>query len=195
MLWVLAAVLWTLMVVVQVRRANPLGWLDLRVYRDSVHQFVDGRPLYDIAVTEVGLPFTYPPVAIFLLAPLAWLPFPVAAGDPARAQRGRCAGRPAGRACSRCPAAVRRWRWRPRSAVAALFLRAGLVGAQLRPGRPAAHRRGHGGHARRARAGSAACLTGLLAAVKLTPLVFLLLLVLRRDWRAAAAGARPRSCC
>jgi hypothetical protein len=78
-LWAVAAIAWALMVLVQIRRANPLGWLDLRVYRDSVHQFVGGRPLYDIKVTEVGLPFTYPPIAIYLLAPLAWLPFAVSA--------------------------------------------------------------------------------------------------------------------
>jgi hypothetical protein len=66
---------------VQVRRANPLGWLDLRVYRDSFHEYVGARPLYALRVTEADLPFTYPPVAILVLAPLAWLPFPLSAAS------------------------------------------------------------------------------------------------------------------
>jgi alpha-1,2-mannosyltransferase len=183
-LWVLAAVLWTVMVVIQIRRANPLGWLDLRVYRDSVHQFVDGRPLYDIKVTEFGLPFTYPPVAIFLLAPLAWLPFPVAAGTllvlSGLALLAACwaclqplsGGRPtlalaaavAGGALFLEPV----WSALNFGQVDLLLMAAVTVDMLVVPLR------------------FRGILTGLLAAVKLTPLVFVLLLVLRRDWRSVA---------
>ena len=182
LLWVLAAVLWTCMVVVQIRRGNPLGWLDLRVYRDSVHQFGDGRPLYDITVTEVGLPFTYPPIAIFVLAPLAWLPFPLAAGTllvlsgiAVLATCWACLQPLAGGLPTLALAAA--------VAGGALFLEP--VWSALNYGQvdlllvaavtldmlvvPARFR---------------GVLTGVLAAVKLTPLVFLLLLVLRRDRRA-----------
>ncbi len=184
LLWVLAAVLWTLMVVVQIRRADVLGWLDLRVYRDSVHQFFDGRPLYDINVTEVGLPFTYPPVAIFVLAPLAWLPFPAAAtsllvlsGLALLVTCWAClqplsGGRPtlalaaavAGGALFLEPV----WSALNYGQVDLLLVAAVSVDMLVVPAR------------------FRGVLTGLLAAVKLTPLVFLLLLGLRRDWRSMA---------
>jgi alpha-1,2-mannosyltransferase len=184
LLWVVAAVLWAAMVVVQVRRAGPGGWLDLRVYRDSFHAWVGGQPLYDVRVTEADLPFTYPPVAILLLAPLAWLPFPVSAATllvlSGAAMLVTCwaALQPlsGGRPTLALAAAV---------GGAALFLQP--VWSVLNYGQvdllltaavtvdllvvPRPYR---------------GVLSGLLAAVKLTPLVFLLLLALRRDWRSAA---------
>jgi alpha-1,2-mannosyltransferase len=182
LLWAVAAVLWTLMVVIQIRRANPLGWLDLRVYRDSVHQFFDGRPLYDIHVTEVRLPFTYPPVAIYLLAPLAWLPFPVAAGGLLVANgllllatcwaclRTLSGGRPVlGAAAALAGAALFLepvWSTLNFGQVDLLLMAAVTLDVLVVPAR------------------FRGILTGLLAAVKLTPLVFLLLFVLRRDWGA-----------
>ena len=183
-LWVLAAVLWALMVVIQIRRANPLGWLDLRVYRDSVHQFFDGRPLYDISVTEVGLPFTYPPVAVFLLAPLAWLPFPVAAGTLLVVN-----GAVLLATCWACLQPLSGGR--PTLALAAATAGAALflepVWSALNFGQvdlllTAAVTLDMLVIPQRFRG----LLTGVLAAVKLTPLVFVLLLVLRRDWRSTA---------
>ncbi|HZQ34142.1 MAG TPA: glycosyltransferase family 87 protein, partial [Mycobacterium sp.] len=51
---------------------------DVDVYRMGAHSWLDGRPLYsDSALfhTRIGmdLPFTYPPLAVVVLCPLAWL--------------------------------------------------------------------------------------------------------------------------
>jgi alpha-1,2-mannosyltransferase len=183
LLWVVAAVLWAAMVAVQVRRAGPDGWLDLRVYRDSFHAWVDGQPLYDVRVTEASLPFTYPPIAILLLAPLAWLPLPLAAATllvlSGAAMLLTCWA-------SLQPLADGRPTLALAAAVggAALFLQP--VWSVLNYGQvdllltaavtvdllvvPRPYR---------------GVLSGLLAAVKLTPLVFVLLLALRKDWGSA----------
>jgi alpha-1,2-mannosyltransferase len=47
---------------------------DLRVYLEAVHAVRSGTPLYSFVATN-GYPFTYPPVALALLWPLADLPF------------------------------------------------------------------------------------------------------------------------
>jgi alpha-1,2-mannosyltransferase len=183
-LWVLAAVLWAAMVAVQVRRAGSGGWLDLRVYRDSFHAWVGGRPLYDVRVTEADLPFTYPPDAILVLAPLAWLPFPLSAATllvlSGAAMLLTCWA-------SLQPLSGGRPTWAMAAAVggAALFLQPVwsvlnygqvdlLLTAAVTVDLLVVPHRYRG------------VLTGLLAAVKLTPLVFLLLLALRRDWASAA---------
>jgi alpha-1,2-mannosyltransferase len=171
------------MALVQVRRANPDGWLDLRVYRDAFHAFTGGQRLYDVRVTEAHLPFTYPPMAIAVLAPLAWLPFPLSAATllvlSGAAMLLACWASlqplSGGRPTLALAAAV---------GGAALFLQPvwsvlnyGQVDLLLTAGVtvdllvvPSRFR---------------GVLTGLLAAVKLTPLVFLLLLALRRDWASA----------
>ena len=51
--------------------------LDLKVYRDSVNSWRSGRNPYLRAFTQSGLSFTYPPFALLVLSPLAWAPFPV----------------------------------------------------------------------------------------------------------------------
>ena len=184
MLWGVAAVLWAAMVAVQIRRAGPGGWLDLRVYRDSFHAWAGGQPLYDVRVTEADLPFTYPPVAILVLAPLAWLPFPVSASillvlsgaamlltcwaslQPLRGGRPTLAfaAAVAGAALFLQPV----WSVLNYGQVDLVLTAAVTVDLLVVPSRY----RG--------------VLTGLLAAIKLTPLVFLLLLALRRDWASAA---------
>ncbi len=55
--------------------------IDLDVYRIGSEQWLHGRGLYgSLPVTSAGLPlpFTYPPVAAVVLAPLALVPYPVA---------------------------------------------------------------------------------------------------------------------
>jgi alpha-1,2-mannosyltransferase len=57
--------------------------IDIEVYRMGGQAWLDGRPLYTDAATfhtQVGLdlPFTYPPLAAIAFAPFAWMPFPVA---------------------------------------------------------------------------------------------------------------------
>jgi alpha-1,2-mannosyltransferase len=56
------------------------GFIDLDVYRFGGTALVDGVGLYDGADPETGLPFTYPPVAALLMAPLAEVPQVVLAG-------------------------------------------------------------------------------------------------------------------
>jgi alpha-1,2-mannosyltransferase len=52
--------------------------LDLKVYRDSVSFWRSGKNPYFATFTEKRLPFTYPPFALLALSPLAWLSFPIA---------------------------------------------------------------------------------------------------------------------
>ncbi|NLU82897.1 glycosyltransferase 87 family protein [Rhodococcus sp. HNM0569] len=55
--------------------------LDLDVYRIGGSALVDGTPLYgELPLTRSGvpLPFTYPPLAAVVFAPLAFVPLPVA---------------------------------------------------------------------------------------------------------------------
>ena len=57
--------------------------IDIEVYRMGGRAWLDGRPLYagDTTFhTQIGLdlPFTYPPLAAILFSPFAWLPFPAA---------------------------------------------------------------------------------------------------------------------
>ena len=57
--------------------------IDIEVYRMGGQAWLDGRPLYSDGVTfptaiGLGLPFTYPPLAAIAFAPFAWLSLPVA---------------------------------------------------------------------------------------------------------------------
>ena len=51
--------------------------LDLAVYRDSVRSWESGYNLYAQTFTIHRLSFTYPPFALVALAPIDWLPFSV----------------------------------------------------------------------------------------------------------------------
>lgn len=55
------------------------GFIDLDVYRFGGAALLDGAPLYAGADPATGLPFTYPPFAAALMAPLAPLPPPLLA--------------------------------------------------------------------------------------------------------------------
>ena len=52
--------------------------LDLRVYRDSVSFWRSGGNPYLTTFTQSRLPFTYPPFALLALSPLTWVSFPIA---------------------------------------------------------------------------------------------------------------------
>lgn len=56
------------------------GFIDLDVYRYGGASLVDGVPLYVGLDPATGLPFTYPPFAAALMAPLALVPSVVLAG-------------------------------------------------------------------------------------------------------------------
>lgn len=51
--------------------------LDLRVYRDSARAWVDGHNPYALTFTRSQLPFTYPPFALVVLTSLTWASFVV----------------------------------------------------------------------------------------------------------------------
>lgn len=49
--------------------------LDLQVYRDAIIAWRAGKNPYLLSFTHSRLYFTYPPAALIILAPLAWAPF------------------------------------------------------------------------------------------------------------------------
>ena len=57
---------------VRYQRVSPGTGLDLGIYRQAVGAFLAGRDVYDLTFTA-GLPYTYPPVTLPLLTPLAAL--------------------------------------------------------------------------------------------------------------------------
>jgi alpha-1,2-mannosyltransferase len=62
---------------------EPIYRLDIDVYRMGGRAWLDGTPLYADSTefqTQAGidLPFTYPPLAAVAFAPFAWLPLPAA---------------------------------------------------------------------------------------------------------------------
>jgi alpha-1,2-mannosyltransferase len=50
------------------------GFFDLHVYRGAVRWWLQGEPLYAFELDPGGKGFTYPPFAAALLVPLTWLP-------------------------------------------------------------------------------------------------------------------------
>ncbi|SHF64682.1 glycosyltransferase 87 family protein [Geodermatophilus nigrescens] len=54
-------------------------FFDLRVYRGAVAWWLDGQPLYDFTYGRSPYGFTYPPFAALLVLPMALLPYPVVA--------------------------------------------------------------------------------------------------------------------
>jgi alpha-1,2-mannosyltransferase len=64
----------TIAVLVGVGFAIALDPLDLAVYRYGGRSLLDGTPLYAGSDPATGYPFTYPPVAALLFIPLALLP-------------------------------------------------------------------------------------------------------------------------
>ncbi|HSU11418.1 MAG TPA: glycosyltransferase 87 family protein [Pseudonocardia sp.] len=73
----LGAFLTSLAFYVQYQRDYPASGLDLGIYRQGAQAFLDGLQVYDLRFT-LDLPYTYPPVTLPLLAPLAGLDMPLA---------------------------------------------------------------------------------------------------------------------
>jgi alpha-1,2-mannosyltransferase len=167
------------------------GFFDLRVYRGAVQWWLSGEPLYSFELGHSGYGFTYPPFAAVALGPLALLSAPVAAGLLAAvslavvvavtwrmlAPVARRAGRSSGVALALVlPGVLMMDPVRETLSFGQVnLLLMGLVLADV-----LALRRGW----RWAGAG-----TGLAAAIKLTPAIFVLYFVLTRRWRAAAVAA------
>jgi alpha-1,2-mannosyltransferase len=51
--------------------------LDLKVYRDAVNSWRSGKSPYLATFTRSRLAFTYPPFALLVLSPLTWASFPI----------------------------------------------------------------------------------------------------------------------
>ncbi|GAA4791487.1 glycosyltransferase 87 family protein [Streptomyces ziwulingensis] len=166
-------------------------WFDLRVYHGAVDHWIHrGGQLYDYRVPGTVYGFTYPPFAALAMLPMALLGLGTAIGvalllnaaalvvilRALRAPAGRRFGW-YGRALTLCALAL----FEPlRDTVSfgqvnLLLLALVLADARLLAGRPA-------------RAKWAGVGIGVAAAVKLTPALFIGLLLLARRWRAAATA-------
>jgi alpha-1,2-mannosyltransferase len=162
--------------------------IDLEVYRAGGQHVLDGQPLY-LGGVLLDLPFVYPPVAAVLFAPLALLPMPVLKVlwtalelvllTYVARRCARAVGVPAG---SRTVAAVvllvavATWLDPVRTTLYLGQINIVLLAVVLLDllGRPDSRWRGVG--------------LGLAAAIKLTPLLFVVYLLLRRRYRAAATA-------
>jgi alpha-1,2-mannosyltransferase len=77
--WIAAGVLATAGGIALMIGAARHGMIDLRVYRMGGSVLLDGDSLYDAHLPDTGLPFTYPPFAAIAMIPLALLPWWLAA--------------------------------------------------------------------------------------------------------------------
>ncbi|SDC41373.1 alpha-1,2-mannosyltransferase [Geodermatophilus telluris] len=166
-------------------------FFDLRVYRGAVASWLEGRPLYDYTYGRSPYGFTYPPFAALLVAPMAVLPYAAVATGHTLLNLAVLAGLAWWLVT---PLARRHGRPLPFAWLAALpvlfvlepvretigFGQVNLLLAALVLADVAALRRG----SRWAGVG-----TGLAAAVKLTPGLFVVYLLLTGRRRAAGVAA------
>jgi alpha-1,2-mannosyltransferase len=161
--------------------------LDLRIYRAAGAAFFAGKDVYALHFTSYRLSFTYPPFALLVLSPLSWVPVHLV---EALWWVADCA-------ClvyivHFCVTTVARSRfphpWRlallltPCLALALEPLRRNTTYGQINVllfllvivDLTSVRARGRGG------------LVGIAAAIKLTPMIFIIVFILRRDWRAVA---------
>jgi alpha-1,2-mannosyltransferase len=186
--WITAAVLAVVLGVVEMINAQRHGMIDLRVYRMGGTVLLHGESLYDAQLPDFGLPFTYPPFAAIAMIPLAVLPW-IVARVVWTAISVLCLAQIWRVALYHEWPALRRWS-RPRRA--ALLIGITVLSVPLEPvretllfaqinlvltamiltdlaGRP--HNRWAG------------ALVGVATALKLTPVLFMALLVVTRQWR------------
>ncbi|WP_430783134.1 glycosyltransferase 87 family protein [Actinoplanes sp. G11-F43] len=74
-LWVVAAVVAAVQIWGGLFRTSGASLADLRVYLGSLDTLYAGGSLYDFAAPGTGAPFTYPPFAALVFAPLPLMPF------------------------------------------------------------------------------------------------------------------------
>jgi alpha-1,2-mannosyltransferase len=180
-------------VVVSIWRESPPAFGDLDVYRLGVRTWWHGGDLYGVLpVTIAGnhLPFIYPPFAVLVLGPITMLPWSVSAGVmlvvslaalvgvvglslhnvwPGAAPRTVVAGGGVVVALSMALEPVRDTLWFGQVNLLLML----LVALDCLPARTRWPR---------------GLLVGIAAAVKLTPAVFVLYFLLRKDYRAAATA-------
>ena len=164
--------------------------IDLGVYRLGGQTWLHGGDLYRQVLVLPGLrlPFTYPPIAAIVLAPLALLPM-TAAGTVLTVASVALAAVVLGVFLRRLagPAAGSVWTvvWLLPAALLLEPVRSTLAYGQVNIVLMALVTLDCLTPAPRWPRGA---LTGLAAAVKLTPVAFVLFFLLRRDWRAAAVA-------
>jgi alpha-1,2-mannosyltransferase len=180
--------------IVIVLMATTFGghYLDLEVYRLGVHAWLSGRDLYGVLpVTSAGvvLPFIYPPFAALLMVPVtvsSWVFAAVAVFAASLLSlaitiylvlrrlwpEGELSGALAGTSALLVPCLALEPVWQTFSFGQINLILMAMVTADCLMPRTRWPR---------------GVLIGLAAAIKLTPAVFLLYLLLRRDYRAAAA--------
>lgn len=167
-------------------------FLDLRVYMGSAHEVLVGRDPYNYAFTFVKLYATYPPFALAILSPLSLVPVHAMVYLWSLASLACLALLLSLGLKELGPAAWQAMERRWRALVCLLLALAAVIVVQ-----PVRSNFGFGqiniflitmgaADVLRRRGRSRGVLIGLAAAVKFTPLVFVVLLVLERDWRSAA---------
>lgn len=186
---------WIVLLAYLVHLASPLQVTDFQVYREAVGFWLSGGDLYDYVMLAPGglrLPFTYPPFAAILMVPTTWLPlawgWTVSVGVQLACLLGlvvllaRRSGALAGLGRAEAITVVLAG-WLALAAsgsslhgialgqVSQILIAVVVVDIAVVPPRW----RG--------------LLTGLAAAIKLTPGVFLLYFLLTKQWRAAANAA------
>lgn len=181
------------------RTAGTLG--DLAIYREAIQYAATGGSLYDYVYehpTVHGMGFTYPPFAVLVLSPLTWFPLGLTEGGWIVATFLVATSL----ACLVVSRAVEGGTWLGAAPPQARVVGASLVSATLLVLTfPFLHNLavgqlslvivalclvdGSGLVPRRWRG----ALTGVAAAVKLTPLIFIPYFLLTRQWRAAAWSA------
>src|SRR3954467_5487956 len=170
----------------------PWHFFDLLVYRGAVQWWMNGEPLYSFVRGDTGYGFTYPPFAGLVLAPPALGPWRVQAVLLTAASVAVVVV-----STARFVAPVARRAGRRPAVAGTLAVAVALLMAPVREtlsfgqinlllvalvlADVVAIRRGW----RWAGAG-----TGLAAAIKLTPAIFVLYFLLTRRWRAAAPPCR-----
>jgi alpha-1,2-mannosyltransferase len=166
------------------------------VYRDGIRSWESGNSPYLGTFTDRRLAFTYPPSALVILSPLAWLPFGLTQSLLWIASIGAAAGAIA-LVIRDTGVELTRYRWLLAigwSCIAVLALEP--VRSDMDYGQVElllmflivadillVPRRYRG------------ILIGLTAAVKLTPLVFIIYLVAARDFKSVARAAASFFCC
>ncbi|GLW71831.1 membrane protein [Kitasatospora phosalacinea] len=172
------------------------GWFDAGVYYGAVHHWADTGQLYDYVRPGTGYGFTYPPFAAVCMLPmrlLGWHPA-IAVGvalsaaatalllhwtvDPIARRRGWCRWYAFGLAACLCGLTNPVRDTFSFGQVNLLLVALVFADRQLADRLPASSRR-------RWLAGVG---TGLAAAIKLTPALFVVHLLLTRRWRAAATA-------
>jgi alpha-1,2-mannosyltransferase len=170
---------------------GPKGWIDLQVYRLGGRAWLDSTPLYGVllpAAPDQWLPFTYPPLAAVLFVPLTLIPLPAALAVLTAASLAALA--------FVAGVVAKRVGWQPRFGVLAVS-GAVVMGLALEPVRETLWF-GQINLILMAMV-TADCLLrrtpwprglliGLAAAVKLTPAVFVLFFLPRREWKPAVTA-------